>query len=382
MGRAVARKTSSPIIRLITFLLPVAALISVIVAGYVWFFMPVSDRPATSILKPPPQPQEFAALINSSIGGVLDTFGIDDNDRERVEMDFAEDGVYYLHGVAVPENVSLTLMNTRLTGLVADLGGSVFQGLEGDKGKTLTVTVGSRGIPTDRFVFRKTKRLKANVGEMAIVIDDLGNRTLETAQRLCDLEQTVTLSIMPFRAHTGDVVKLAGKTGTPYMLHMPMEPQSKNDNPGKGAILVTDTDDEVVRKLEDAFGDVRDAAGMNNHMGSRATESKRVMDAVMRYLADNRLYFIDSRTSTKSCAYDRSQAAGVKSGRIDGFIDNSSESAVIEKRLRELAEQARKKGRVVVIGHDRPATVDVLERILPELEQSGIRFVSASGIIR
>ena len=198
---------------------------------------------------------------------MLDTFGIDDGDRERAEVDFTEDGVYYLHDVAVPENVSLTLMNARLTGLVADLGGSVFQGLEGDNGKTLTVTVGSRGIPTDRFVFRKTKRLKVNVGEMAIVIDDLGNRTLDTARRLCGLKQTVTLSIMPFRPHTGDVVKLAGDTGTPYMLHMPMEPKSKNDNPGKGAILVSDTDDEIVRKLEDAFGDVRDASGMNNHMG-------------------------------------------------------------------------------------------------------------------
>lgn len=382
MDRAVARKPQSPIIRLITFLLPVVAIFSAAVAAYVWFNAPATDHPVTSILKPQPQPQDFSALIHSSVGDVLATFGIDDTDRERVKTDSAEDGVYYVHDVPVPENISLILMNARLTALVADLNGSVFQGIEGDKGRTLTVTVGSRGIPTDRFVFRKTKRRAVSVGEMAIVIDDLGNRTLDTARRLCGMKQTVTLSIMPFRAHTDDVVKLAADTNTPYMLHMPMEPHSKKDNPGKGAIMASDTDDDVLSKLEDAFGDVRGAAGMNNHMGSLATESTRVMDAVMRYLADNHLYFIDSRTSAKSCAYDRSQAAGIKSGRIDGFIDNSGEADAIEKRLRELADVARKNGRVVVIGHDRPMTVDVLERILPELEQSGIRFVPATRVIR
>jgi hypothetical protein len=161
-----------------------------------------------------------------------------------------------------------------------------------------------------------------------------------------------------------------------------MEPKSSEANPGEGAILVSDTKDAIFGKLRNAFRSVRGAEGINNHMGSKATENVRTMEAVMEFLSSNNYFFIDSKTSLNSAAYSVSQKSGVKSAVIDGYLDVADDRAAIEKKLDILAEKAITNGTVIVIGHDRPNTLAVLERKMPELEKKGIAFVKVEDLIR
>ena len=79
--------------------------------------------------------------------------------------------------------------------------------------------------------------------------------------------------------------------------------------------------------------------------------------------------------------YSLSQKRGVKSAILFSYLDVKDDKDFIAKRLDELAEAAVDKGLVVTICHDRPATVEVLEKKLPELEEKGIKFIKISDIV-
>ena len=67
------------------------------------------------------------------------------------------------------------------------------------------------------------------------------------------------------------------------MLHLPMEPEpDAHMSPGEGAILVGMKSGEVQRVVQDDLAAVPYVAGVNNHMGSRATQDAALMDDVMR----------------------------------------------------------------------------------------------------
>jgi polysaccharide deacetylase 2 family uncharacterized protein YibQ len=217
---------------------------------------------------------------------------------------------------------------------------------------------------------------------VAVIVDDFGTRDIGSVRRLSTLGQTVTISVFPFQPHTAEVVEFAADSGMPYLLHMPMEPRSKTENPGEGAILVSDSDEVIRRKLSAAFDNVKGAAGMNNHMGSRATEDVRVMETVMHYLRDSGRFFIDSRTSNQSAAFAVSQRVRVKCAVMAGYLDVVEERNAIRKRLYELTDSAFGQGPIIIIGHNRPMTIEVLEQELPRLAERGVRFVGVEEVVK
>jgi hypothetical protein len=97
------------------------------------------------------------------------------------------------------------------------------------------------------------------------------------------------------------------------MLHLPMEPEpGAHTSPGKGAILVGMNAAEVQRVVQNDLAAVPYVAGVNNHMGSRATQDAALMAEVMKTLADHRLYFIDSRTTGASAALEAAGASACR----------------------------------------------------------------------
>ncbi|MFC1528608.1 divergent polysaccharide deacetylase family protein, partial [Candidatus Latescibacterota bacterium] len=135
------------------------------------------------------------------------------------------------------------------------------------------------------------------------------------------------------------------------------------------------------RKLIRAFKSVDNAEGLNNHMGSKATEDTRTMEYVMEYLHENNIFFLDSQTSRESAGYSISQKKGVRGAVITGYIDVEDKKEYIEKRLDILIQHAEENGSAIILGHDRPNTISVLEKKLPEYEGQGIQFVRVSDLV-
>ncbi|MFC1693415.1 divergent polysaccharide deacetylase family protein [Candidatus Latescibacterota bacterium] len=373
----ISEKLKRRIIRFLYFFLPLTAVIALGASSYLWYRALKPERIPISEVSP----EFFSYTLEGTIRSALAEHGIGKKDISWRDPEGPGDLINRIYTVKVPEKVSLTLLNLSLNKSCKDIGGHVLRGIDSSEGRILNLTLGVGDIPTDIVIFRKIRGLKKHIAKMAIIVDDLGIKSIDLARRLCDLEQVVTLSILPFQKHTSKVLELVEETETPYLLHMPMEPKSNIVNPGEGAIYVTDEEETVKKKLDKAFKSVKGARGLNNHMGSKATENIRVMEYIMNFLRESDYFFVDSKTSRASIGYSFSQKKNVRGIAIHGYIDVNDNRESIEKRLDELVQLAFTKGYAVIICHDKPNTVDVLEKKLPELQKQGIRFVGVSELI-
>jgi len=138
------------------------------------------------------------------------------------------------------------------------------------------------------------------------------------------------------------------------MLHLPMQsvanetPEAQELRPGMSA-------PEVAALVDQFLQNAPDAAGVNNHQGSQATADAALMDALMPVLRDHNLFYVDSRTTAATVAYDTAQGFGVRSAfRNVPFLDDVAEVAAVRKQLELALRGAREKGEAVAIGHPQP----------------------------
>ena len=167
-----------------------------------------------------------------------------------------------------------------------DLGTSVSNAGDGLHAVTLTV-MRRNGQHVFQIHLREVPRLL----RAAIVIDDVGN-DLEAARRLLALDYPLTFSVLPYLRYSQIAAQEAHRRGREIMLHLPMEPEPGGHlSPGQGAILVGMNAAEVQKAVENDLAAVPYVAGVNNHMGSKATQDAALMADVMKTLADHRLIF-------------------------------------------------------------------------------------------
>jgi polysaccharide deacetylase 2 family uncharacterized protein YibQ len=102
----------------------------------------------------------------------------------------------------------------------------------------------------------------------------------------------------------------------------------------------------------------------------------------MPVLRDRRLFYVDSRTTAVTVAYDTAQDFGVQSAfRNVPFLDDVTEVTAVRKQLELALRRAREKGEAVAIGHPHPATLQALREVLPRAKAQGVRLVPASELV-
>ena len=128
------------------------------------------------------------------------------------------------------------------------------------------------------------------------------------------------------------------------------------------------------------------AVGMNNHMGSRAMQSKNVVGTLMDFANEKGFYFVDSKT------YDNKVAQEIATERHtpylvrDVFLDNTPSTGYVVERLNEAYKVAKEKGYAVVIGHvgpeKGPHTAAALKSMISQLQAKNVEFVTVSQLMR
>ncbi len=217
---------------------------------------------------------------------------------------------------------------------------------------------------------------------IAIVIDDMG-QGLQRINDLIGLNSRITVSVLPYLSHSSEVAELANSSGLEVLLHVPMEPHDmKLHNPGDGILHTTMTEDEIRSVLVKDLAEVPYITGMNNHMGSKFTEDLKGMKTVMEVAGKRGLYFFDSKTTNASVAVDTAKRMGVKNASRNIFLDNNRDEGYITKQFEQLIRIARKKGYAIAIGHPYPETIAVLARVLPSIEERGVRVVRLSELVK
>lgn len=159
-----------------------------------------------------------------------------------------------------------------------------------------------------------------------------------------------------------------------------MEPHG-NNNLEKNTIT-TDMNEATIKNILDRdLDNVVYPRGVNNHMGSLATEDERVMGIVFSELKKRNLYYLDSFVTPKSVCMVMAHKSSLTFAQRDIFLDNDDDPEYIKGQLEKLKGVADSKGWAIGIGHDRKNTLEVLRTMMPELEKEGYRFITLSELI-
>jgi len=222
--------------------------------------------------------------------------------------------------------------------------------------------------------------------KVAIIIDDFGYNLNSTTRGLIELDYPITLAVLPRLSRSSEIALLAELSGKEVILHLPMEPCGYPDsskNPGPGAIFCNLSEDEIRKRVKENFDSLPQAVGLNNHMGSKATEDQRVISTILEEVKERNLYFVDSLTTKDSCGLKVAQEKGVKSAARSIFLDHKDDPTYINGQFDRLVRLAHKEGSAIAIGHVHSKSIlNVLKERLPQLEEKGIKLVFASEVVK
>jgi polysaccharide deacetylase 2 family uncharacterized protein YibQ len=222
----------------------------------------------------------------------------------------------------------------------------------------------------------------SQIRRAAIIIDDLG-QDLSAERQLLDLRYPLSFSVMPNLAHSTQIAEEAHRAGREVLLHLPMQPEpGAAVKPSPDELRVGMTGWVVRRTIEADLVSVPHAAGVNNHMGSRATADAKLMEEVMQVLSERHLYFVDSRTTPDSVALERARQMRVPAFYRSVFLDDTETTAYTLGQLNEMCRLVKEQGMAIAIGHPHPTTLAALAQFLPELEKDDIQLLPAYQIVR
>ena len=215
---------------------------------------------------------------------------------------------------------------------------------------------------------------------LAIILDDLGNDRA-AAEAIFALPYHLTISVLPDHAHSAEIAEEAHRRGYEVMLHLPMQSVG-NEKPEPQELHPGMTTEDVTPLVNQMLRAVPYAVGVNNHQGSQATSDPALMSELMPILRDRQLFYIDSRTSAATVAFDAARENGVRCAfRNVPFLDDVAEVEAVRKQLERALRGAREKGEAVAIGHPHPATLQALSEVLPQAETQGVHLVFASKLV-
>ena len=215
-----------------------------------------------------------------------------------------------------------------------------------------------------------------SVPRVAIIVDDGGYGGPVTA-RILGLNPALTVAILPYTPAARETAQKAAESGFEVMLHVPMEPA---DMPGRLTAKMSRA--EIAKKTDEELAQIPQAVGVNNHIGSVFTADEGAITAFLENIKNRPLFFIDSRTTAKSKAYDTAKRLGIPAAMRDVFLDNEPDPNYIIGQFNQLMDVAKERGTAIGICHFRSTTAPVLTQMLPQLERNGIALVHVSELLQ
>jgi hypothetical protein len=214
----------------------------------------------------------------------------------------------------------------------------------------------------------------------SIIIDDLGNN-LEYGNMAIALPGPITLAFLPHTVFAEELADKAHSSGKEIMLHLPLQ-SVRHHSHTPGTLKLHMTHNEFIRQLESDIESVPHIKGLNNHMGSLLTQHPGHMDWLMSALAgEGGLYFIDSRTTTKSVASLFAKKYAVPHLDRDIFLDPDFRPETIRREFTRFINKVNQTGYAIAIAHPHPRTIQFIQDHIDELEGQGIKLVPVSELI-
>lgn len=218
-------------------------------------------------------------------------------------------------------------------------------------------------------------------GRLAVIVDDCGY-DMSSVRTLLNTGLPLNFAVLPYKPYSSDVLEMIKSDGRVAMLHLPMEPVDRSAMSEGSSTICTDmSKDKILELTRKAINSLPGVSGVNNHQGSKATADSATMTTVLQELRNQDLFFVDSRTSSKSVARDKAVAMGVPTARNDIFLDNSSDVQAIRKQIYKAMDIAEKNGSAIAICHARPNTAKAWSMYAEEIKNTGIELVPITDLL-
>lgn len=99
---------------------------------------------------------------------------------------------------------------------------------------------------------------------------------------------------------------------------------------------------------------------------------------VLKELKQRELFFLDSRTTSKSQGYRIARELAMRTDTRDLFLDNDSNVGYTKLQLKKLIRIARDNGTAIGICHPYPSTITALKEMIPQIKAEGMQIVPLS----
>lgn len=229
---------------------------------------------------------------------------------------------------------------------------------------------------------KKIKKERPIVGRITVIIDDWGYNA-NVLSYLESIKVPFAAAVLPKLPYSKVLAQIAAENGKEVMLHLPLEAHKMLEHYPKDYIITSSMNAQKVRKLIDGYLlAIPFVQGVNNHMGSRATETRPLMKTIFEYLRSKNLFFVDSYVTEKSICLALAKDMDFPIIKRDVFFDNVMTRTAIESQFQRLTDLARKRGYAVGIGHARVLTLQILQEQSKALAAQGFQFMTVREMIR
>lgn len=213
--------------------------------------------------------------------------------------------------------------------------------------------------PKPKIVKKEKKKTiaKYNRPKLAIIIDDVSYP--HHIKLIKKIPYKITPSFFPPTPRHPETVRLSKKFSF-AMVHLPTEATNFN-NEEPQTLKVGDSIASMRKRIQQLKRWFPNLTYYNNHTGSKFTADLNSMDKLLRVMREEKLHFVDSRTTAKTKAPKLAKRYGLKLYQRDVFLDNDTQKHLIKRQLKKAVKIAKKRGYAIAIGHPHSNTLSVIK---------------------
>ncbi len=220
-----------------------------------------------------------------------------------------------------------------------------------------------------------------NSPKIAFIIDDIGFKK-DASRELKKLNIPITGSILPNTPFAKEEAIKLNSYELEEMIHLPMQPKDSGIKlQRKVFVTINSTNREIKKLIKEAKKIVPFSKGMNNHMGSLVTARRGVIERVLKIVKKEGLFFVDSRTTYETVAYDVAKELKIKTTYRDVFLDDIQTYSHSMDQIQKLIEIAKSKGKAIAIGHPFETTFKAIRDSINDIYSNGIKIVFVSSLL-
>jgi polysaccharide deacetylase 2 family uncharacterized protein YibQ len=249
---------------------------------------------------------------------------------------------------------------------------------------SLTLQVSVSGLPTHQLTLYAAPPpadIHPQGIPVAILIDD-GGLSRDALRPLWELEEPFSLAILPYSPFALQLAESAQRNKREVLVDLPMEALTGDPSKAPPGQLTRAQDLDTIAELtRKAIVSVPFASGVLTHQGGAFTRDRERMHRVLEILKDQRLFFVDSKTSADSVGLEVARELEVSAAQRAVFIDRDPTPEAILRALERLRVVAMKQGGAIGIANPQPATIQVLLRWIPQAKEAGIELVPVSELV-